>query len=432
MKKIVIAIIITLIIMIILISTLLIILNKTNREYEKGDIGETIDYSEVKSGPVTDNIDFFTIRNCVQTYLDRININSSTYDDGEERIDNLSIATNIYDLLSTEYIQKNSITTNNLLQKINIVEEKLIFVPLKMNYLELENTSRYAVYGFYQNLNNQYIKDVYFIVNVDKINQTFSVMPIQSEQNLSIEKIQLNKENIEIKPNDNNSYIVQKITDQYLCEQYFLIQKRLMLAKPEQSYYYLDEEYRTKRFKTIEDYKNYINENQKHIVRMSIKSYEVKRENDFTQYTCKDQYDNYYIFNVKEVLNYTVRLDAYTVETKEIEEAYMKYSNQRKVSYNINKWFQMLNNRDYENAYYLLNETFRNSNWNSIEDFKTYMKQNYPSYYQIEYNQFQTYGNNYAQVVLVKDIEKKNQNQRNITIIMRLKENMNFEMSFNI
>lgn len=432
MKKIVIAIIITLIIMIILISTLLIILNNSNTEYKKGDIGEIIDYDKTEIGPVTDNIDFFTIRNCVQTYLDRININSSTYDDGEERIDNLSIATGIYNLLSTEYIQKNSITTNNLFQKIDIVQEKLIFVPLKMNYLELENTSKYAVYGFYQNLNNQYIKDVYFIVNVDNKNQTFSIMPIQDERNQTIEKIQLNKENSEIKLNENNSYIVQKITDQYVCEQYFLIQKRLMLAKPEQSYYYLDEEYRAKRYGKIENYINYINQNKNHIIKMSVKSYEVKRLNNNTQYICKDQYDNYYIFNAKEVLNYTVKLDAYTVETEEIEEAYMKYTDQRKVLYNINKWFQMLNNRDYENAYYLLNETFRNSKWNSIEDFKTYIKQDYPSYYQIEYNQYQSYGNNYTQTVVVKDIEKKNENERSIVIIMRLKENMDFEMSFNI
>lgn len=430
MKKIGIAIIITLIVMIILISTLLIILNTSEKALEQGDIGNIINYDETKIEPVKDNIKFFTIRNCVQNYLDSINIKNSAYENDE--IDEVSISKGIYNLLSKDYIQKNLITIDNLLSKIEKVESKLIFIPLKMNYLQLENTTKYTVYGYCQKLNNEYIKDLYFIVNVDEINKTFSITPLNNQQYKSIDEIELNRDNIEIKPNNNNSYIQQRITDQYLCEQYFLIQKRMMLSRAEQSYYYLDEEYRNKRFKTIEEYKKYISENKNHINKITMKEYEVNRAGDDTRYICKDQYNNYYIFNTKEVLNYTAMLDAYTIEKEDIQNEYMKYKDQKKVEYNINKWIQMLNNKDYENAYNFLNETFRNKNWNSLDNFKNYMEKNYPSNYKIEYYEYQVYGTNHTQRIILKDIEGKNQKQESLNIIMKLKEDMNFEMSFSI
>lgn len=430
MKKIGIAIIVTLVVMIILISTLLIILNTSEKGPKQGDIGNVINFDETKIEPVSDNIKFFTIQNCIQNYLDRTNMKSSMYD--KEEIDEISISTGIYNLLSKEYIQRNLITKENLLNKIEKVETKLIFVPLKMNYLQLQNTNKYAVYGFCQKLNNEYVKDLYFIVNVDNENKTFSITPLSNQQYESVDKIELNRENIEIELNDNNSYVEQRITDQYLCEQYFLIQKRIMLSTPERAYYYLDEEYRNKRFKTIENYKKYILENKNHIVKMALKEYEVRRTEGNTEYICKDQYNNYYIFNAKEVLNYTVMLDSYTIETEEIKNEYMKKTDRKKVEYNINKWIQMLNNKDYENAYNLLNETFKNKNWNSLEEFRTYMEGNYPINYKIEYNDYQVYGTSHAQKIILKDAEGKNKEQKDITIIMKLNENMNFEMSFNI
>lgn len=428
MKKIIIAIIITLVAMIIIISTLLIIINKSNKEETQGDAGEVINYAETKVEAVTDSIDFFSIRNCIQRYLDIININSSIYENENGIIDQTSISKSIYDVLSEEYIKENKITTNNILEKIDKIEEKLIFVPLKMNYLELEINDKYAVYGFCQTQNNQYVKDIYFVVNVDNENKTFSIEPLKDEHE-TIDEIKLNRNEIKIKSNENNIYIDQVITDQYLCEQIFLIQKRMMLAKPEESYNYLDEEYKNKRFKTLEEYKKYISENKNHISKISIRGYEVNRLGDNSEYICTDQYNNYYIFKEKEVLNYTVKLDAYTIEDERIEEEYNKYNTQKKVSYNANKWIQMINNKDYESAYNLLNETFKNTNWKTVDEFKKYIEQNYPSYYQIESGQYQAYGTNHSITCILKDLDGNN--QKSITIIMKLNENMDFEMSFN-
>ena len=123
MKKIIIAIIIILILIMITIGGLLFILKNSGESLEDdttiGDEGLDIDFKETVTEPLTDNIDFFTIQNILQGYLNSINLKSSTYfdDDGEQIMDNNEIADNIYNLLSKEYINENNITTNNIFKR---------------------------------------------------------------------------------------------------------------------------------------------------------------------------------------------------------------------------------------------------------------------------------------------------------------------------
>ena len=66
------------------------------------------------------------------------------------------------------------------------------------------------------------------------------------------------------------------------------------------------------------------------------------------RYVCKDGKDNFYIFNVNKVLDYTVVLDTYTVDLPEFTEKYNKVNAQEKVALNINKVITALNNKDYK------------------------------------------------------------------------------------
>ena len=304
MKKIIIAIIIILILCMIITGALLFMLKNSDvpvEENGEGDIGEDINLNEITVEPVTDNISFFSVQNCIQGYLNTINLKNSSYYNNEDKqiVTNNEIAEGICNLLSKEYIDENAITTSNVFNYIDKVEENLIFIPLKMNYLLVQNMTKYAVYGFCIDWDNNYVKDLYFIVNVDEENKTYSITPLNTEQYKSINDIKLNGTVTTIDNKDNtNDFILQPITDQYLCQQYFLLQKRLMLSRPEISYSYLDEEYKNKRFGSLENYNKYISANKAHILKMSIKGYEVERIGDTSQYMCKDQYGNYYIFNV--------------------------------------------------------------------------------------------------------------------------------------
>lgn len=434
MKKIIIAIIIILILCMIITGALLFMLKNSDvpvEENGEGDIGEDINLNEITVEPVTDNISFFSVQNCIQGYLNTINLKNSSYYDNEDKqiVTNNEIAEGICNLLSKEYIDENAITTSNVFNYIDKVEENLIFIPLKMNYLLVQNMTKYAVYGFCIDWDNNYVKDLYFIVNVDEENKTYSITPLNTEQYKSINDIKLNGTVTTIDNKDNtNDFILQPITDQYLCQQYFLLQKRLMLSRPEISYSYLDEEYKNKRFGSLENYNKYISANKAHILKMSIKGYEVERIGDTSQYMCKDQYGNYYIFNVEKVLDYKVLLDIYTIEQEKAIKAYNGYNNRKKIAYNVNKWVQMINNKDYQGTYNLLNTTFRDNTWSTLEQFENFIKQNYPSYYEVEYGQYEENGESSVQTIILKDIEGKEENKI-VTLIIKLKDEMNFEMS---
>ena len=200
--------------------------DESEAENVEGDVGEDINFNESIIEPVTDNISFFSVQNCIQGYLNTINLKSSSYYDNEDNkvVTDNEIATDIYNLLSKEYIDENSITTSNVFNYIDKVEENLIFIPLKMNYIFLQNMTKYAIYGFCIDWDNNYVKDLYFIVNVDETNKTYSITPLNTEEYKSINDIKLDRKEFTIENKDNiNDFVLQPITDQYLCQQYFLL-----------------------------------------------------------------------------------------------------------------------------------------------------------------------------------------------------------------
>ena len=82
MKKIIIAIIIILILCMIITGALLFMLKNSDvpvEENGEGDIGEDINLNEITVEPVTDNISFFSVQNCIQGYLNTINLKNSSY-----------------------------------------------------------------------------------------------------------------------------------------------------------------------------------------------------------------------------------------------------------------------------------------------------------------------------------------------------------------
>ena len=161
---------------------------------------------------------------------------------------------------------------------------------------------------------------------------------------------------------------------------------------------------------------------------MALKGYQVERIGETNQYMCKDQYGNYSLFNVEKVLDYKVLLDIYTVEQEKAIKAYNGYNDRKKIAYNVNKWVQMINNKDYQGTYNLLNTTFRNNTWNTLEQYENFIKQNYPSYYEVEYGQYEENGESSVQTITLKDIEGKEQN-KTVTLIIKLQDDMKFEMS---
>lgn len=435
-------IVIFLVILIIAIIIILGVLNmkkedpRVNEQGIVGNEGEVIDYDTVEVKQVDDNTKFYTVRNCISQYLDVININNSRYYDAQNQkiVTDEELNTEVYNLLDKEYIEKNNITKDNVFDYVDKVEEKLSCTPLEMNYIESPTIERYGVHAMLQDINNNYVKDIYLIVNLDFKNKTFSIEPL-GDNYKDLSEVTLVKKEGNIEENDQNSYIEQKINNEYISNQYFSLYRRNILTNPEFVYEHMPSDYSEKRFGTIDDFKKYVSDNTSDIQTIQFKQYLVNTYDEYIEYVAKDQYGNLYIFKEKNPMDFELELDDYTLrnEDEEYKQEYESLSDRNKVANNANIWIKMLNNRDYKSAFEVLDETFRTTYFqNNVEVFEQIMREKYPGHYEIEFTDYSEETGIPIITFMMTDISGKTSIQIEQNIYMQLKEGTDFVMSFNV
>ena len=430
-------IIVLMIILIIGITIFIVVFNKQSEKKEElmGDSGEEVNYNSDELKDVTENIKFYTVNNCVNQYINTLNKNNSIYYEQDEnrnfvKINENEIKKMIYNLLSVEYIQENNISIDNVYQYVDNIGEDLFFVPLKMKVVSKKIRDKYVVYGILQTMENEYFKDIYVSVNIDKQNQTFSIEPLQSYE--SIKDIIVQNNNKTIESNGENSYEDEKINYEYMVKKYIDVYKKLSLSNPEIAYEFLEEEYKTKRFGNLEKYKKYVESNLNEIKVLQPNKYLANQYEGYTEYVIQDKYQNLYIFNEYMPMDFSLKLDTYTIPTEKFKTEYNSSNDQNKIMLNVDKWIQMLNNRDYSAAYKVLDETFRNNNFGSEEKFEQYMREKFPLHYKLEFGEYSNEADIGMQKIILRDITGEDLEIIENTIIMQLKDDYDFVMSFEI
>lgn len=378
---------------------------------------------------------YYIIQKCISQYLGIINKNNPAYyrvnDNGEnvKFVNEDYIRGRIYDLLSENYINKNNITKNNVYSYVENITENVNFCMLDAKVIKNDNINQYIIYGFIESAENEFITNKYYIINLDENNNIFSVEPISKKyDNLN----DISVDNVKIEKNENNKIPTVKINSETQCKNYLTEFKRMMLSNQEVAYEYLDKDYREKRFGNLNQFKNYINKNKDELKSLSVSEYLVNVYDDYTEFVCKDKSGIIYIFDAETPLKYTVKLDTYTIISDKYKSEYDSAETQKKVQMNIDKWVQMLNNRDYSSAYNLLDETFRNNTFGSQEKFEKYMNENYSLQYSITYNEYKEENDISIMSITLKDILGKNETTKDLKIIMQLNNNYDFVMSFEI
>lgn len=268
--------------------------------------------------------------------------------------------------------QTNFYTVSNCVQRY-IDDETITFTAIKMKVLTGDNTDVYSVYGKILKENEIGLgTDCYFIVKLCTKNSTFSVEQLENNYS-SIEEIKLINDDNEILKKEDNTFLYYKITDEEVAKKYFRYYKNCMLYNQEEAYNLLDKAYREERFGSLDSFKKYIEEMKSYIIRSTVNMYARRTNNS---YTIIDNYGNYYIFNGIGVMEYSVQLDNYTLETAIYVQKYESSSSTAKIETNIAKFINMINNRDYEHAYKLLNDTFKNENFKNIDSFISFIQDN--------------------------------------------------------
>ena len=122
----------------------------------------------------------------------------------------------------------------------------------------------------------------------------------------------------------------------------------------------------------------------------------------------------------------------YTLDIPQLNEKYDEANEKGKCILNIEKVKQALNSGDYKYIYGKLNEQFKNKNYSTLSAFENYMKSNLNKYNKIEYKEFKNEGETYIYNVELTDLLGKTDKTINMQILMQLKDDRDFVMSFSI
>lgn len=437
--------IISILIIAIIISKILgEFLNKSSSEKVYNDIEKT---QEMDSSVVKDISEYATIERIVNTYNSAINQLDANLDammvkqqDNEQR-----------EKIKSQYHETGKKTLENILvgkyiSKNNWEKELLIYSNNKfyieeMKKANVNNVNVYIISIDYGEENNTKI-----IVFNDIYNNTFSVLPSEYIGNKNINENSLIEviEELDIKEiskNDSNSVTKFDLTNEQICIKYYYDYLNLLRNDVDKLYFILDNEYREKRFESLEIFKDYINNNKEKLEKAMLSNYQVKSRDGYTEYMCVDEDGRYYIFNATAAMQYTLMLDTYTVDLPEFTEKYNKASEQEKVALNINKIITALNAKDYKYIYSKLADSFKNNYFENEEALEGYLVDNLFENNDVEFEKFAKEGTLYTYKIKVTKIipeeekEKyygKNAPMEYINVVMQLNEGTDFVMSFSI
>lgn len=432
--------IIMIVIIIIIVLVLLIQLNKDKLDNEndiQDDEGEDfVESYGIDVNGAVDNSSYLDVMYCAEQYFDALNIKNDayyTYNENDEyvlAIEENVLKQNIYDKLSKNYINSNGITIENIYDKIDTLEENVLLVPLEIAMLQNENAKTFIIHILLETQGEyEILKETFIAVNIDIRQNVYSIEPLGENYN-NVAEIKLNNLENEIEVTENNKFKLSYATNEELSKDYINLYKRLSLGAPEKMYELLDQEYRNSKFGSLDNFKKYVQDNRKQIVGTRLEKYQVTRQDDYTQYVCIDQRGKYYIFKETEPMQYTVILDTYTIDLPEFIEKYELASNEDKVLMNVQRFFNAIEDSDYKYAYNKLDNTFKNDNFKTQEEFENYIKQNFFTKNTLSAGTAQKQGDVYLYDLTITDGSETTNRTITKRFAVQLKEGTDFVMSF--
>lgn len=434
MKKLYYLIISIIIIIVIMVICILFYLKSNQNKYNDNENINIIEKvsTQKKFNEVNDRNDYYDIKKILNKYIIYARqvygwMNSQKYESDDISTEGKEA---FYSILDNEYIKDMNIQKNDLNKIIKEYQSEECI----LNKLYFYNISdNLKLYYSQITIDNENLN---LLIKVDNKNETYSVFlnDYVSKNGYSIDtEIQNMKiDSNSIERNKFNTYRKSNINDDYIIVDYIDDIKNKLISNPKNVYQnMLEQEYREKRFESLQNFINYINQNKEEIESIEAKKYIILNEKH--EYIIQDQYDNYYVINEKAIMDYTIRFDLYTISEDEFSSSYKSATNEKKVQMNISKFIQMINRHDYKTAYSCLATSFKNNYTLTGEKFIEAVKNKFFTYNNVEYVKCDEVGNNtYAYEIKLTDLTGNNQEEKIITIIMKLNDEENFEMSFDI
>ena len=202
----------------------------------------------------------------------------------------------------------------------------------------------------------------------------------------------------------------------------------------DRAYKELKTEYALKRFGNIENFKKYFQDNKETLLNIKVNnSSSFKDQVGNKKIIFFDKYLNVYIMEIDLNNNFYMQLDDYTLDNDIFNANYEHSTNMNKALLNCEKFLKMLNTKDYKAAYNILDENFKQTYFKTEADFEKYIKSTVFNYNKAKYDEYrQPIDGVHALKMTLTDATGESKEKREFNIVMMLKEERNFVMSFEV
>lgn len=371
---------------------------------------------EQKKLTKTNNVDtYFLMKYCLETFY--------YYND----YDDINITT---DYIDKEAIEEFNANKNNF----NTENKGICIDEIYRQYID-NDKSIFAVYFRFGEISGNITNKVVWI-KINEENELFSIYPyeylrLHNYLNLKTNDIIPIKNENEIEKNENNSYSKgeKEITTKDFINELFRRYKFDLLLDIEHLYNSLDGQYKENRFNNIEKLKQYIQENKSELYLDNISTYSTINNENYVQYTGESNIGKNYVFRVRNVMDYTIFLDNYTIMTSKDEYNKEEPNEQAKIC--IDRVIQAINDKNYEFVYEKLNAIQKNNYYKNIEDLEEFLKRYFydKTSYEIHKEYLMISADVYQYTVKITDTDNKEFSYRNVTMAITLKDSSDFEVS---
>lgn len=344
------------------------------------------------------------------------------------------------------------------------------FYSTKENAINVldKNLRQYNITNFYEGKNNFRIdniykapikltKNIYYVyyrievaegksinkqmmIKIDTKNASFYVYPYEYLKSINYldlkqgDKISLDVvDTSEIELTDYNNFNQGKIKKEHIDRVTELFERTKFDFKYDLEHLYnlLDNEYRKIRFSNnYDNFVDFINTNRDKYLNDEFKGYQLFPINNDIQYIAISQTDNHYVFNIINLMNYSVQLDNYTVALPVYSKIYENNMPNVKAKYCINRVMKAINDKNYEFVYAKLNPVQKSNYYQSYNDFVNFVKTYFYEKNTFEYGEYTTISDNvFRYIVNIKDENNDSLVERKFNMTITLKNNADFEIS---
>lgn len=281
--------------------------------------------------------------------------------------------------------------------------------------------------------------DTVVFVKIEERTVCFSVYPyeyLQRNNYLSLkENDVINVNNNEISPNADNGYRSNDFSVSAWGQTVELYDRYKFDIQFDLSGLYnkLDEEYKKNKFSSYEDFISYINNKKQQELDQKPEKYLVTdKAGDIREFIMLCGNDNYYTVTAKNLVDYTMILDDYSVLSYRQDLNYKSSLPAAQVRYCIGRVIKAINDKNYEFIYKKLNPVQKNNYYRNYDDFKNYIINEFYNVndYVIEKMDVMVSDNVYQYLIIVTDAENEDSlNYKKFFMTVKLKDDDDFYIS---